>query len=381
MNKAKKILIATGIYPPDIGGPATYVKTLQEELPRNGFEVKIVTYGDNEEVKDIYKISRKRNVVFRYFRYFCQVWKLRKWADVIYIQGPVSEGLPATMACKLAGKDYLLKVVGDYAWEQGRQRFGVEDLLDDFQKIRYNYKVELFRKIQKCVVKSAKLVITPSEYLKSIVVGWGAKEEKVKVIYNSVNVVDFNLSKKEVKEELNLEGDIILTSGRLVPWKGFELLIELMPDLLEENPNFKLLIVGNGPDKEKLESKIDDLNLNNEVFILTSKKQPDVLKYMKASEMFVLNTGYEGLSHVIIEAFFVGIPVVTTKVGGNSELISNNKNGILVEYNNKVKIKNNIIDLWKNKEKSYNLVTRAKESLNEFHRGVMINSIVEILKK
>ncbi|MCX6796382.1 MAG: GtrA family protein, partial [Candidatus Falkowbacteria bacterium] len=101
------VLIATGIYPPDIGGPATYVKTLQEELPKYGSEVRVVTYADDlRQENGVLKVSRQQNIFFRYWQYFWIVFKLCSWAGIIYVQGPVSEGLPAFLACKLRIKKY-----------------------------------------------------------------------------------------------------------------------------------------------------------------------------------------------------------------------------------------------------------------------------------
>ncbi|MFH1427381.1 MAG: GtrA family protein, partial [Patescibacteria group bacterium] len=133
----KNILIATGIYLPETGGPAIYSNTLYQELPKHGYKVKIVSYSDGpDEIinNDIYKIKRRKNKLLRYFAYFRKVYKLIPWADIIYIQGPVSEGVPASFACKLRGREYILKIVGDYAWEQGKQRYGVKELVDEFQE-------------------------------------------------------------------------------------------------------------------------------------------------------------------------------------------------------------------------------------------------------
>ena len=250
-NNKKKILIATGIYPPDIGGPATHVKTLETELPKFSFEVKVITYADDDSLQDkVIRIRRQQHIILRYFKYFLAVYRMLPWADVVYLQGPVSEGLPASLACLLRGKPYFLKVVGDYAWEQASQRFGVTDLLDDFQQRRYSWPVELMRLIEKRVARRAEKVITPSAYLKSIVEGWGVKN-KIEVIYNSVEDLSDNLIRADYKKALNIQGDIIVSIGRLVPWKGFDRLIELMPKLAGIN-NFKLVIIGDGPDYHKL---------------------------------------------------------------------------------------------------------------------------------
>ncbi|MFH1661806.1 MAG: glycosyltransferase [Candidatus Falkowbacteria bacterium] len=392
ITEKKNILIATGIFPPDIGGPATYVKTLCDELPEKGFNVKVVTYFDknsklNHSIKiqnskfKIFKINKNRNLVIRYFNYFLRVLKLLNWANIVYVQGPVSEGLPSWLACKLRRKKYILKIVGDYGWEQGTQRFGVNDLLDEFQNKKYNNSVERIRKIQKLVARGAEKIITPSEYLKNIVKKWGISDDKIKVIYNCVDPShSTGRSKEEIKKELCLSGDIILSAGRLVPWKGFELLIDLMPELLKANPDFKLIIAGEGPEFENLSLKIKNLELEKFIKLIGKVEHEKLLKYMKASDIFMLNTGYEGLSHVIIEAMQVGLPVITTNVGGNPEVVKNGENGLLVEYNNKEEIKNAILKLDKDVELKNKLVNNAKDNFGKFSKERMISEVIEFLR-
>ncbi|MEA3398293.1 MAG: glycosyltransferase family 4 protein [Patescibacteria group bacterium] len=391
MPEYKKILLAAGIFPPDIGGPATYVKILAEELPKLGFEVRVLAYSDDEaesrklkvesnRESRIFKINRKQNIFSRYFNYFFIAWKLVAWADIVYAQDAVNSGLPIWLACKLRGKKYYLKIVGDYAWEQGTQRCGVKELLDDFQNKKYGFKVELWRKIQRLVAGNAKKIITPSNYLKNIVKQWGVDEDIIQVIYNSVKKIkaaEFN--KAEIKQELNLTGDIIISVGRLVPWKGFDTLIEIFPDLLKINPNFKLIIVGEGPEYNNLKFKVTSYKLQEKVFFTGSLEQQILFQYIQASGMFVLNTGYEGLPHIIIEAMQLGIPVITTKAGGNTEVIENNKNGILVEYNNCEQLKNAIIRLHQDKGLAVGLSSRAKESVtNKFSKDRMIEKLIKI---
>ncbi|MEA3464009.1 MAG: glycosyltransferase [Patescibacteria group bacterium] len=391
-NNKLKVLIATGIFPPDIGGPATYVKALREELPKLGCEVKVVTYGfarkqkteNRKQLYELFIVDREQNILFRYIRYFWQVFKLAGWADAVYVQGLVGEGLPSWFACRLRRKKYILKIVGNYAWEQGRQRFGVRELLDDFQNRKYGWQVELMRKIQRIVAHGAQKIITPSNYLKRIIQQWGIKDNKIKVIYNSVEKVDLHIThitKEEAKKELNLTGDIILSVGRLVRWKGFDLLIKLMPELLKINPNFKLVIIGGGPEKKTLELIIKKLKASNSIKLTGSLEQQELWRYMRVADMFVLNTGYEGLPHIIIEAMQIGIPVIASNVGGNPEVIENNKTGLLVEYNNKQQIRNAILELWKDKEKVEKLKNEAKINLSKFNKEKMINNTVQILKQ
>ena len=128
----------------------------------------------------------------------------------------------------------------------------------------------MLRFLERVVVKKADVIITPSEYLKKLVIGWGVPEDKIKVIYNAYTEQNnkfqaFVPSSGRGVSNFKFQGDVIISVGRLVPWKGFGALIEIMPELFKENPNFKLLIVGEGPQKENLKSQISNLKLNEKV--------------------------------------------------------------------------------------------------------------------
>lgn len=378
-----KVLIAAGIFPPDIGGPATYSRTLLDELPKRGFEVELVTYGipDKEAgniTPNIHIISRRQNTLFRYIKYFWKIFRLADDVDLVYIQGPVSEGLPASIACALQLKPYIVKVVGDYAWEQGMQRFGVEDLLDDFQKNKYSWQVQLFRWIESRVTKGANKVIVPSQYLKSIVKQWGVSDENIEVIYNSIEKVELNLRKSEAKSNLGITGDAIVSVGRVVKWKGFSLLVDLLPELLAANPNFKLIIIGDGPEKIILEEKVKQYGLERQIQLPGNLPRAKVLEYMRAADIFVLDSGYEGLAHVLIEAMMLGAPVIVSNVGGNPELVKDNETGLLIKYDNREELKAAIIKLWHNRALANQLSEEAQKFISGgFGREEMINRVVD----
>src|SRR3989344_232710 len=324
-DKNKKLVIATGIFPPDIGGPATYSETMARELTRRGFEVVVITYADEEESRiknqeargkennEKYKIvtvSRRLSKGIRHFVYFWRVLRAAKGANVIY---------------------------------------------------------------------------TPSEYLKKLVIGWGVPEDKIKVIYNAYTEQNnkfqaFVPSSGRGVSNYKFQGDVIISVGRLVPWKGFGALIEIMPELFKENPNFKLLIVGEGPQKENLKSQISNLKLNEKVILLGKVSHAELEAYLKMAKMFVLNTAYEGLSHQLLEALAAELPVVTTNVCGNPEVITDGENGILVDFNDKMALKKAVSRLWKDRVLTEKFIQNGKKTLEKFSLEKMIEGTVSVLK-
>ena len=307
-SPSKKILIATGLYPPDIGGPATYSKQLFDHLPLHGVSVYIVNFG---KVRNLPKI-------LRHFIYFLMLLKKGRNTDVIFAQDPVSVGLPAYLASRILRKKFVLKVVGDYAWEQYCQKSSITGLqlpsLEKFQEEKYDLITEMRRRIQKYVAQHAFKVIVPSNYLKKILLGWSVAESKIFVVYNSFSPSSVLEDKNEIRREYGINGNIIVSIGRLVPWKGFGSLIEIMPDILKDYPDAKLLIIGDGSEKKNLNNKILNLSLENEVIMTGRLPHEELRAYLKASDIFILNTAYEGFSHQLLEAMAGGIPVVATDI-------------------------------------------------------------------
>ncbi len=379
-----KIIFATGIFPPDIGGPATYVEKLANELVQRRFEVSVITFSDNRiEGKHnfpVISISRKYPKVIRHLIYFLKLLNLAKNKDVIYSQNQTSAGFPSVLVSKILKKRLILKVVGDAAWESYANRVGEFDNTETFQTKKYDFFTELIRGIRNFVVKNTDKIITPSHYLKGIVSGWGVSKEKIEVIYNALgSSVDLDVSKEQAQNRIEIKGNIILSIGRLCFRKGFETLIDIIPDLLKENPNFKLIIVGEGEERKSLEEKIERLGLENSVKLTGRVLHKNIPLYFKSSEIFILNSGIEGLPHVVLEAMQAGVPIVVSNRGGNPEVVENNFNGFLVEYNNKEQIRKAIMNLYNDKELQKTFIRNSKEKLKKFSWENLINKTIKIL--
>lgn len=308
-----KIVIATPLYPPEIGGPATYVKILEENLPKHGILVQVVKFSDVRHVPKF----------VRHYRYFKLVYAAARSADIVLALDPVSVGLPASWAARLLRKPFLVKIVGDYAWEQARQRFGTTQGLDAFVEApRGSFPVWVLRRIQTSVSRRASRVIVPSEYLKKIVTAWGIPEHKIQVIYNTVSLEGLGTVPEAVTA---LQRPLVVTAGRLVPWKHIEGVI----DAVATHPEMSLVIIGDGPEWETLH-RYGNEKLGNRVFFTGKLSHQDTLATIKTAGVFVLNSSYEGFSHLLIEALMLGVPIVATDVGGNREVIQDGSSGILV---------------------------------------------------
>jgi glycosyltransferase involved in cell wall biosynthesis len=251
---------------------------------------------------------------------------------------------------------YILKIGGDYVWEQSFQRWGVQDLLDEFLKKKYNWKIELMRRIQSRVACGAKLVLAPSNYLAQVAISWGVRREKVSVIYNNIDSIKV-LTRAEARKALGISENkkILFSFGRDVPWKGFEMLREIMPEVLKKHPEAELV--------------------TGEV----SRERRDL--WLAATDVFLLNTGYEGFSHQILEAMSLGLPIITTNAGGNKEIVENEKNALVLEYNNKKAWIMAINRILSDKDLQKKLSDGAKVTAQKFLQKDMVGETIKVLQE
>jgi glycosyltransferase involved in cell wall biosynthesis len=358
----RKLLIASGIYPPDIGGPATYSSLLVKEFPKRGFVVKVLTYGPAG-------ISRKIPKGLRHLIYFFVCLFKALYSDIIFAQNQLSAGLPAMIAAKFTGCKFIMRIPGDSVWEWAVQKYGIKDSIDDFQDKKYGFKIEIRRKIQRFVANSADALIAPSIYFKRIVSRWAKNPEKVHVIYNGIEL------EKSIKSNTD-KGKIILSAGRMVPWKGFNALVELTTSL----PDWQLIIVGDGPVKDQLVMLINKLNLKERVKLINPMPREELLEYLAKAKIFVLNTSFESFSFQIVEAMNAGVPVITTNIGNLSEIIDNGQEGILVEPNNKRQIIEAITRIEENDAFRETIINNAYKKAQKFSLENTMDNLEKLLK-
>lgn len=356
-----KILITTGIYPPDIGGPATYSKLLFDELPKRGVDVSVLSFG---EVRGFPKgISHI---------YFLLKLLLRsRSVDIIFAQDTVSVGFPSLCASKILGKKLFVRVPGDHSWEQATQRFGVTDSIDDFQNKKYGWKIELLRKIQRITVNGAHTVIAPSLYFRDLVSKWVENKDKVFCIYNGIDLSVIPQNSNTYKSKT------IISAGRLVPWKGFEGLIRCLTLL----PDYTLSVAGSGPFQEELMHAAQEMGVIQRVHFLGQVPQKELIRKIQDSEVFVLNTAFESFSFQIVEAMAAGTPVITTNIGNLKEIVDDQKNGVLVNPDDVQAISNAITQLATNNEFRKRIIAEAHIKAQKFSIEHTLDNVMEILKR
>ncbi|MBI5960505.1 MAG: glycosyltransferase family 4 protein [Chloroflexi bacterium] len=326
-----RIFVASGIFHPESGGPATYLYRLLPEIVARGHDVRVLTFGDAPTASYPYPVWRipRRALPLRTVDYARAALPEIRRADVVFLN---SLGLP------LIGrhnKPSVLKVVGDLSWERAVRKGWIppgEDI-DRFQTGSYDLRVRLNRAAQSREVQRMDRIIVPSRYLYNMVTGWGASPDRVRLIYNALepDAAASTLNLAEARAALNLdEGPLLLAVARLVAWKGIDHLIRALAQI----PDVRLIVAGDGPEETRLRALAESEKVAHRVTFLGRVPRDRLAIYVRAADYTVLYSGYEGLSHMLLESLLAGTPVIASDKGGNPEVVRHGENGLLVPYIN-----------------------------------------------
>ena len=323
-----KIVLATPLYPPEIGGPATYVKELAERL-RDKHEIVIVAYASTSEKIEgttLITVSKRRRLPVRLLKYTYVLWKAARDADVIYVQNAVAAGLPAVIVGRLRRVPVVIKFVGDEAWERATQlRYTAKQLEEFLAAPEGGVRIRLIIRLQGFVLRRAQAVTTPSAYLADAIIrAYRVKKEKVFVNYNAAEKTDI------LPFDANSIPHQVVTTARLVEWKGVAGIIRATAILAKQFPDVRLLVAGDGPEEKDLKILAVELGIAERVVFLGRVSRAETWHIRKTSRVYVLNSTYEGLPHTVLTSFAAEIPVVATNVSGTNEAVYQEETGLLV---------------------------------------------------
>jgi glycosyltransferase involved in cell wall biosynthesis len=369
-----KILTITGIFPPDIGGPATYVPALSRDLGERGHKIAVVTLSDALDHDDRpygFAVHRIRRSLFKPWRFLLTVLRILREgrsAQVVYVNGLYLEAVVANFFLR---KPLVQKIVGDWAWERATNKGWVKDSFDEFQRQKYVLKVEFLKTLRRFCACRASAVIVPSRYLARAVANWGVSESKTVVVYNAVELPSSIPSAIPLSTRFKL-----VTVGRLVAWKQIDHLIEALADCDETG----LVIVGDGPERDRLENLVQARQLAQRVYFAGQRSKEETFALMAACDLFVLNSSYEGFPHVVLEAMCAGLPVVATEVGGTPELVRDGENGLLISPNANGELSKTLMKLVTSSKERQRLAAGAQETTQRFQRSVMVEATEALLR-
>ena len=169
--------------------------------------------------------------------------------------------------------------------------------------------------------------------LTDVLRGWGVAEERLHVMRNGVDLQRFRpLAQPQMRAELGLDGaPLLLSIGNLVELKGHYLLIEALALMLPQHPQARLIIIGEGPERGRLQALARRLGVESRVTLTGALPNIELLRWYSAADVFLLASSREGWANVLLEAMACGTPVVATDVGGSAEVLANADVGRLIK--------------------------------------------------
>jgi glycosyltransferase involved in cell wall biosynthesis len=310
-----KVLLVSGIYRPEIGGPATYIPTLAQALTNRSNSVEVITLKNSSSAPMIEKwavnyIQRDQALPFRFIKTFWLIYKKAKNADVIFANGLYQE---TALALFLLNRRSVAKVVGDPVFERASNKELTNLSIYEFNRSNLNLNLRLQRVFIRWSLNRFDVITCPSIELVNRVEGWGVSKQ-IHLIPNGVAPIEEKLYEKKYE---------IVTISRLIALKNIDRLIHACA-----NTNRTLAVVGSGPEESKLVSLAKSLGAK--VTFLGQLSESDVINILQKSKVFALLSDYEGLSFALLQAMAVGLPSIVSNVKGNSDVISDGQEGFLV---------------------------------------------------
>lgn len=211
----------------------------------------------------------------------------------------------------------------------------------------------------------------------------GAPKDKTALIYNGVDISKFDIpvNPAEKRSELGISLDdyVVISVARLEAQKNIQALITVALEIgaIKNDRDFVFLIVGDGSERQLLK---DATKGSKNIKFLGNRN--DIPELLKMSDVFVLPTLFEGLSNAILEAMTVGLPVITTDIKENREIIANHENGLLIPVSDMGKIKDSILSISENKELQIKIKENSKKTIGEkFNSSISVERFGEIFNE
>ena len=346
----EQVLITTGIYPPDEGGPATYIPKLAKFLNNSGYKVLIITLGENnrkfiENGTEITSISRQIPKIIRFCLSVIIIRQQSKNVKAIFSNGLYEETYLSGILRKMPS---VCKLVGDPIWERYRNSNDSKVTIEKFQELNLPVSFKLQRILLKKAVSQFTKITTPGIHLKQITERWSGRSDVI-FIANGARCQN----PIAIKKEWNL-----ITVSRLVSWKNLDFVIESL-----SGSNLRIAIIGSGPELNKLEEMAKSSNC--EIDFLGHIPENKVGQYLGRAQVFIQMSEYEGMSFSLLQAMMNGMCIVTSKARGNADLISNEYNGVTMDVESKENFASLIHELLSDPERMSRYGNNALQTARE----------------
>jgi glycosyltransferase involved in cell wall biosynthesis len=320
------VLVVSGIWPPDVGGPASHAPDVAAYLHAHGHDVEVVVtaaHAPAPEAYPVHWISRSIPKGAIHARTGIEIARRASRADVVYTTGMFGR---SAAGASLARTPYVIKLTADPAFERARRRGIVGGDVDAFQGARGGAVVRVLRVARDAELRHAAHVFTPSSYLRELAVAWGVDASHVSVLPNPSPPLPELAPRDELRAKLGIDGPALAFAGRLTAQKSLRVALEALAAV----DGATLLIAGEGDERATIERDVAELGLGRRVRLLGAQPREQVLELFAAADASLLSSSWENFPHTVVEALAVGTPVIATSTGGVAEVVRDGENGLLV---------------------------------------------------
>ena len=368
-----KIGIFTDAYNPTTSGVVTSINMVEKEMKKRGHEVYVFAPTKNIQPNDdqtLYMVRSIPLLIAKEYKFRIAAFYSREVAkqvkelgiDVVHTQDEFSLGIFG----KIMSRKMNIPFIHTYhtMWEE---------YIHYISPIKGNHNSlkKIARKLSRAFVRKADCVIAPSNktasYLKN---ECAIKNKPIYIVPTGIDVEPFkkeNFTQEEkdaLKESIGVSKDekVILFLGRIADEKSIDVLIDQMPNVFEEYPKAKFVIVGYGPQEDQLKSQVKKLKLQDKVIFTGKIPWKDVPRYYNMADVFVNASLTETQGLTFIEAMASSLPVVCKYAPNLTEFITNEKNGIFIHNNDEYK--DAIIRVLKDEKLRHTLITNGLDTAN-----------------
>jgi glycosyltransferase involved in cell wall biosynthesis len=321
-----RVLVVSGIWPPDVGGPASHAPDVAAFLRERGHRVEVVitaSAAPAHEAYPVHAVSRSLPKGVIHMRTGLEIARRAAHADVVYTTGMFGR---SSLGAALVRRPYVVKLTADPAFERARRRGIVGGDVDEFQHGAGGAAVRVLRVARDAELKHAAHVFTPSEYLRELALAWGVDSARVSVLPNPTPPLPVLAPRAELRRGFGLTGPTLAFAGRLTAQKSLRVALEALASV----DGVELLIAGEGDARETLERDVAELGLAERVRFLGALPRARVIELFAAADASILSSTWENFPHAVVEALAVGTPVLATAAGGVGEVVHDGENGLLV---------------------------------------------------
>lgn len=372
-----KVLIVSGIWPPDVGGPASHAPEVARFLVARGHDVEVVITASGAPPTEAYPIhftSRRIPVGLRHLHSLVLITRHARRADAVYSTGMFGR---SGIGSAIARRPVVIKLTGDPAFERLRARGAVDGDVDEFQSAPGGLTSRGLRALRDAVMRRAAHVFTPSSYLRDLVVSWGVDPSHVSVMPNPAPDARPRGSRDELRERFGLEGNTLVFAGRLTAQKSLPTLLEALAQV----DDVSLVLAGDGDERATVVSEISRLGLGGRARLLGSLPRESIIDLFGAADATALSSSWENFPHAVIESLAVGTPVISTRAGGVAEVVVDGHNGLLVPVGDADALASAIRRFFGDEQLRANLRENASPSVDEYSTEHVLGDIVTRLEE